>query len=189
MEAHVHFPLSEEGHSGLNISKPCACSHFICEFIYASELLCLKEDVSWASSINSGSYNISAFSFEMIPHFVEEGLMSTTALLQYVSDSSNCLLLVLCCCPYATRNISNDGWLTSWFKYIYGYVIKIILLLSGFFKTIDFGFPLGLYSIQFQVLWEFSTVGMISISKALNFIKESMINTITSVPLLHKHDP
>ena len=99
MEAHVHFPLSEEGHTGLNISKLWACSHFICEFIYASELLCLNEDVSWASSINSGSYNISTFSFEMIPHFVDEGLMSTTTLLQYVSDSSNCLLLVLCCCP------------------------------------------------------------------------------------------
>lgn len=33
--------------SGLNLNMSCACSHNVCEFIYASVLLCLENTISW----------------------------------------------------------------------------------------------------------------------------------------------
>lgn len=44
----------------LNLCRPCACCHRLCELMCASILLCLEDIVSLESSTTSGSYNHSS---------------------------------------------------------------------------------------------------------------------------------
>lgn len=53
--------------SALDLCRPCACYHSLCEFICVSFLLRLESLFPLGSSIiTTGSYNISSFSTELL---------------------------------------------------------------------------------------------------------------------------
>lgn len=61
-------PLSPGTLSDLNLCRPRACHHSLCEVIWASVLLCLEDAASPASSVPVGSYNLLASSASILSH-------------------------------------------------------------------------------------------------------------------------
>ena len=56
-----HSPLSAGSPSGPDLSRPCACFHILCEFIYALVLLWLEGRVSLSSGERDGFNGDSPF--------------------------------------------------------------------------------------------------------------------------------
>lgn len=111
--------LSAGTPSALNLCRPCANCHSLCEFIYASVLLCLEDTVSMKSFITSNSYNLSVSSSTQRAGPWGEGFDEDIPFrikCFRVSHSLHTVQCVfLCYSPYtARRSFSNVDWERPW---------------------------------------------------------------------------
>ena len=92
-------PVSAETPSGLDLCRPCACCHSLCELICAIFTMPLEGLVSLVPSIPSGSCNISAFSSTRLTETQGNGFDKCVPFrTEYakLSHSANCLDVDLC---------------------------------------------------------------------------------------------
>lgn len=134
----------------------CACWHRLCGFICSSILLYLEDTVSLESSTTSGSYNFlpplqhspqipERRSLIKMPHL---GLGVPGSLILCILSSCGSLCRFL---SIAREVFSDDTWVRHWFIGV-AVSLGIILMQCFLSRTIAFGFPLGPWPAESQVL-------------------------------------
>lgn len=126
--------------SGLNLCRPRAHCHSLCEFIYASVLLCLEGTVSVKSFITSKSYDLSVSSstqiFEPWGEGFDEGIPFRTQCFR-ISRSLTLPNGCFCVIPYIWQEEVSLMWIEkgtdAWYS---GMSLGVILLLCSFSRII-----------------------------------------------------
>ena len=149
--------FSELGtHLALNCAGPVyAAQCSLCVFICVSILLCLKSLLSLVSSIPTDSENTSVSSSTEFSEPEGRDLRDISYLVLGITSSSMLFILSSCGTLYCSHVLQETTVLMMADMLTCEYSrlsLDVILLLGSFRRTVAFGFPTGLWSIQSQVL-------------------------------------
>lgn len=133
--------------------------HAITAFIWVSALSRLEDIVSSASSIFSGSYSLSASFSTLFPEPWGEEMIKTSCLGLNVSFSAQCTVVDLCISSRLLQQGASQT-LTEGDTNLWGNSVAavVIVLRCSFCRTALFGFLLGPWSIESQILGHLSSV-------------------------------
>jgi hypothetical protein len=145
-------PFNSRTLYGIDLCRPCACSHCSCKFICVPVWCVEKAVIFLLFSIPPGSYSLSAHSFSVFPEPWWEGNILFRAKYSKVSHFLHIVWLYISLfVPICFRKKMIWWWLSKAQIYEYNRSLRVILLLHFFNRTVEFVFNLGpgLYSLRF----------------------------------------